>query len=340
MYRHFKRMTDDTGILQFSERETPLIDSGYTVDDNARAMIVAMGMERGERERLLNIYCRFLVSAQDQEGHWQNLKVHKEFLPVINSEDSIGRGVLAASLVAQCGISETERMAFSMLEKALPGALRISSPRAMAYVLLGMINLINRQGWYWLFSRAKDTAERLMEMYKASRSKEWLWFEDRLTYCNALLPHSLFGYYMLCGDSKASAVAGETLRFLTDSLLQKGYLNIVGNRGWWKRETNLPDYDQQPVDAASIVLACLQAFVATGEREYLEKAQLGFDWYWGNNINKIPLYNSNTQGCHDALVPDGVNLNQGAEAVISFLMAHQVLHRIKQGRPSSVIPAV
>lgn len=210
----------------------------------------------------------------------------------------------------------------------------------MAYVMLGMIQLIEVKGWHWLFLRTKKIAKNLIQLYEASSSREWQWFEDRLTYCNALLPHSLFAYYMLSGDEKACLVAGKTLKFLTDSLFQKGYLNIVGNRGWWRRETHLPLYDQQPVDAASIVLACLQAFLATGEGEYLQKAQQGFRWYWGENINKTPLFNAKTQGCHDALVPDGVNLNQGAEAVISFLMAHQVLTSIKREEQSSIIPAV
>ena len=98
--------------------------------------------------------------------------------------------------------------------------------------------------------------------------------------------------------------------------------------------------NQQPVDAASVVLACLQAYAVTAEREYIETAKLAYDWYWGKNINNVPLYNEKTEGCHDALVPNGVNLNQGAEAVISFLMAHQVLHDIEAKRDELLIPAV
>jgi len=333
-------MTDETGILQFSDIDEPLAESGYTVDDNARAMIVAMGMERGERERLLNIYSGFLVSAQNDLGRWQNLKIRKDFLPLINSDDSIGRGVLAASLASGCGVEKTEQRAVTMLEKALPDALTIRSPRAMAYILLGLINLIHRHDRYQLFTEARKISHRLIDLYEVSSGKDWSWFEDRLTYCNAILPHSLFAYSMICTDKRASEVAGSSLNFLTDSLLKEGYLNIVGNRGWWRKETGIPSYDQQPVDAASIVLACLQAFIATGEHEYLDKAQLGFKWYWGNNINGLPLFNSKTQGCHDALVPDGVNLNQGAEAVISFLMAHQVLDKVRQNIEEHIIPAV
>ena len=106
-------------------------------------------------------------------------------------------------------------------------------------------------------------------------------------------------------------------------------MNIVGNQGWWTRKSKIPPYDQQPVDAASVVLASLQAYIATGEKHHIAKAQIAYNWYLGENINNLPLYNEKTEGCHDALVPHGVNLNQGAEAVISFLMAHQVLESIK-----------
>ncbi|NLU11092.1 MAG: hypothetical protein GXW90_09220 [Tepidanaerobacter acetatoxydans] len=340
MYRHFKRMTDSTGIIQFSDISNPLIESGYTVDDNARALIVAIGMEELEREKLIKTFISFLQEAQMPDGTWQNLKVHDKYYTLINSEDSVGRGILAASFAADCDIPETKDTACKMLKKVLPKAIDTNSPRAMSYTLLGMVKLIDSLERISLLPYAKHIAYKLIKLYDANRCKDWHWFEDRLTYCNALLPHALFGFYVVSKDVKALKVAKITLNFLTDSLFKKGYLNIVGNQGWWIKKSQIPPYDQQPVDAASIALACLQAFVVTGEREYIEMAQLAYDWYWGKNLNNLPLYNEETQGCHDALVPHGVNLNQGAEAVISFLMAHQVLQNIKEKKQRILIPAV
>lgn len=340
MYRHFLNMTDSTGIIQFADKSKPKKESGYTVDDNARALLVAMDMETEEKERLINIYIRFLDEAQDSRGIWQNLKLDGKFLPVINSEDSMGRGILAASFALDCGISETEKMAKNMLKKALPRAFQFNSPRAVSYALLGVANLINCAGCIWLMPHAKRMAYKLINLYEMNRSPDWLWFEDKLTYCNAVIPHALFGFYRVSGDARALKVARDTLNFLTDSLFQKGYLNIVGNRGWWHKQSFIPPFDQQPVDAASVVLACLEAFTVTGESEYMYKAKTAYDWYWGKNINGIPLYNKDTQGCHDALVPDGVNLNQGAEAVVSFLMAHQIIKDVTEKKRQKLIPAV
>jgi len=333
-------MTDSTGIIQFSKIAEPDIQSGYTADDNARALIVALGMERQERMKLIHTYIHFLKEAQNPDGSWNNLKLNGRFVTSLNSEDSLGRSVLAASFAADCGLVEIEDNAIKMLNKALPKAVKVKSPRAEAYVLLGLLNLISNKQAFSLTPEAKRLADKLMTLYEKCRTPGWFWFEEKLTYCNALLPHSLFGYYILSHDSRASKIAKESLDFLTDSLFKKGYLNIVGNRGWWQKENEIPPFDQQPVDAASIVLACLQAYIATREHQYITKAKIAYDWYWGKNIHQIAVYNEETEGCHDAIVPDGLNLNQGAEAVISFLMAHQVLQEVKKNQQARLIPAV
>lgn len=336
-------MTNATGMLQFSDKSKPLTDSGYTIDDNARALIVALSMENMYRDKLSKIYAKFLSQTQAEDGTWYNLKVHDKFYPILNSDDSIGRGILAASFAINSGIKEVEDISSEILDKMLSKATRLESPRSMAYVLLGLVNLIDTNSYIdsdKLIKEAEFIVNRLVKLYKIECSKGWHWFEDRLTYCNAVLPHSLFGYYTITGDKQICEVAKDTLGFLTDSLFKKGYLNVVGNDGWWLKNKRMPLYDQQPVDAAATVLACLQAFVAVGDRRYLEKAKRAYEWYWGKNINGITLYNKETEGCHDALIPNGINLNQGAEAIISLLMAHQMLKNLEEERSIQIIPAV
>lgn len=343
MYQHFLRMTDSEGMLQFSDKSTPLVESGYTIDDNARALIVALDMESIYRDKLLKIYANFLKKAQAQDGTWYNLKVHDKFYPILNSDDSIGRGVLAASFAIDCKIKEVEDIASQILDKVLLKALELTSPRSMAYVLLGVSNLINVNKYTdsdMLLEKSKQIVQKLIKLYKNTCDKGWHWFEDKMTYCNAVLPHSLFAYYTITGDKKACEVAKDTLGFLADSLFKRGFLTIVGNDGWWSKNNEKPLYDQQPVDAASIVLACLQAYVAIGDRRYLEKAKKAYEWYWGDNINGIALYNKKTGGCHDALTTNGVNLNQGAEAIVSFLIAHHLISAVEKKRSMQLIPAV
>lgn len=126
-------------------------------------------------------------------------------------------------------------------------------------------------------------------------------------------------------------MAEDSLGFLSDQLFAGGYLNIVGNRGWYLRGGNIPFYDQQPVDACSVTLACLAAFEATGKKDYLSMAETARAWYWGKNINQVPLYNPETGGCYDGLIPDGININQGAEALVSLLLTEQAWQKAQKG---------
>jgi translation elongation factor P/translation initiation factor 5A/mannose-6-phosphate isomerase-like protein (cupin superfamily) len=147
---------------------------------------------------------------------------------------------------------------------------------------------------------------------------------------NGIIPQALFAYYSFSGNRNALSIARDSLAFLSDTLFDQGYLNIVGNRGWWQRGQEIPRYDQQPVDACSMVLALKEAYLTTGEKKYLELARLAREWYSGKNINKTSLYNQETGGCYDALTPEGVNYNQGAEAILSLLYSFQAIEDLEE----------
>ena len=280
-YRHLERMTDEGGMLQFSRLGAPDRDSGYTVDDNARALLVALNMQGEKRRKLAGAYIRFLDIAQGADGWWRNWKLNGRFVTTIDSDDSQGRAFLSCCAASLCELEDV-----------------------------------------------REFSNHLIGLYDKSRRRNWHWFEDDLTYCNGILPHALFAYYSFSQDRKALRVARDTLGFLTDALFARGYLNIVGNQGWWHRGAEIPCYDQQPVDACSTALACAQAFRATGDSQYQSLAELAYDWYQGNNINRIGLYDATTGGCYDALIPDGVNHNQGAESLLSLLLSQQMIGRM------------
>lgn len=326
-YRYLKKMTDRTGIIQFAVQDQPDKKSGYTVDDNARALLVALKMEDEKKEELAKTYISFLNNAFLPEGSWRNLKSGGKWLADLDSEDCQGRAFLACSIAAACDCKEISEPAFHMLEKALPAVSRLQFPRAKAYAVLGLINsipLFGRDGQQ-LADMARELCESLIYLYNRCKGKGWYWFEDTITYCNGIIPQALFAYYCYCSDRRAYLTARESFSFLCDQLFARGYLSIVGNRGWWQRGGEIPKFDQQPVDACSVVLACQEAYQATGDKTYRDLAQLAYQWYLGRNINKLPLYNKETGGCSDGLTPEGVNPNQGAEALLSWLYSSQVM---------------
>ncbi|MGB9792947.1 MAG: hypothetical protein ACPLTR_10295 [Thermacetogeniaceae bacterium] len=331
-YRHLRRMTDATGIIQFSKWDEPDVNSGYTVDDNARALLVALNIHGEEGEKYTRIYTNFLHSAQRPDGTWCNLMVNGTFTPEIDSEDSWGRAFLACIAAASSHFEDIRRLALEMAVKALPVVMNLKFPRPIAYTLIGLQKGKDIPELQEHHKAMRETAARysedLISLYNHNKSPGWYWFEDRITFCNGIMPQALFAYYSLTSDKKALMVAKESLSFLNDNLFAKGYLNIVGNRGWWLKGNFMPLYDQQPVDACSTALACLEAYAATGQKEYVDYARQAYSWYFGENINNTPLYNHKTGGCHDGLIPTGVNPNQGAEALISMLLTELALEKL------------
>jgi hypothetical protein len=95
----------------------------------------------------------------------------------------------------------------------------------------------------------------------------------------------------------------------------------IGSQGFFRRGGEKARFDQQPIEAAGAVSACLAAHHVTGDSRWRREAWSAFNWFLGNNDLQLPLYDSVTSGCRDGLHPDRANENQGAESTLSFLMA-------------------
>lgn len=67
-----------------------------------------------------------------------------------------------------------------------------------------------------------------------------------------------------------------------------------------------------------MVSACLAAFRATRDDQWLREAKRAFEWFLGRNDLGLPLYDSNSGGCSDGLHTDRVSENQGAESTLAF----------------------
>lgn len=324
-YKHFNNMTDEFAFLQFSKQDSPDPDSGYTLDDNARALLVTLFMGDSGYANAC-IFTQYLMQSLGKYGNWSNLYQNGQFHHSFDSEDSVGRAFLACSMAGICTWSDIVYCCNGMLQKVMPRLAKFTSPRGIAYSLIGLC-----KGSFPFLSEkyiddlVNNLAAKLLKMYDTKHSRNWKWFEDHLTYCNGIIPQALFAVYAYNGDKKCLKIAHESLGFLNDILFAKGYLNIIGNEGWYLRGGKVPLWDQQPVDAASIIFACWEAYQAIGLGEYLDLVHLGHQWYRGKNINGLSLYNLETGGCYDALTRQGVNLNQGAEALLSLLLSDLLL---------------
>ena len=62
-------------------------------------------------------------------------------------------------------------------------------------------------------------------------------------------------------------------------------------------------------------------------KDYYEKMIIAFNWFLGNNRLHQIIYNPCTGGCYDGLEETHVNLNQGAESTVSYLMARLTIEK-------------
>ena len=339
---HLVRMTDQTGILEHAVFVVPNYPEGYTTDDNARALIVAIlledygaGAPAGAAD-LASRYLAFLWLAFDPTTkRFRNcLSYERRWQEREGSEDSHGRALWGLGTVLGRSKNAGWRGAAGrMFELAVPAAIEFRSPRACAFALLGLQEYLDSfPGDRAALSASEALANRLLNSYRSYRSDDWKWFEDGLAYSNARLPQALIRAGMRAWNEEMVAAGLEALDWLVaiQRCEVKGHFVPIGSQGFYSITTEKARFDQQPVEACAVVSACLQAYRATGKGRWRKEAWSAFNWFLGDNDLQIALYDPTTGGCRDGLHPDRANENQGAESTLSFLMALLELRKLEE----------
>ncbi len=344
---HLFRMSGSLGVIQHSRYAEPDPATGYTTDDNARALMAALGLwvHLGD-PRLLELaarYVRFLALAQRPDGSFVNFFGPRgERLEEVGSEDSFGRALWGCgaalalaepvAVTAGAGAAGWVRAVEEVFRRAAPRAARLRSPRAQAFAILGLARAMEAgQPQARLLPVLDALASNLVTLYRRAARPGWHWFEEVMTYSNGVLPLGLFEAHRATGRREYLVAALESFGFLVETVLWQGRcLRVVGNRGWWGRSGQRAWFDEQPVDAAKVVLAAAGAWRATAAADYLRLAETAFTWFLGRNHHGLPLYDAATGGCRDGLTPEGVNLNQGAESLLAYLLSYLELASLAQ----------
>jgi len=329
---HLRRMTDNTGMLQHAKYTVPDRSHGYCVDDNARALIVAVTLQDlrpldSALGDLTAIYLSFLGNAfNSQTGRFRNfMSYDRRWLEETGSEDSHGRALWGLGIAIALGRDKgQEGFALDLFQRTLDAVEHFSSPRAIAFVIIGIHAYLSR---YSSDSRVKRMrkllADQLMAWFTNSTTEDWPWCEDILSYDNARLPQALLLSGQWLPDGEMVEMGLRALDWLkrvqTD---EKGrHFAAIGNHGWLTRDGEKARFDQQPIEAAAMVDACIEAFNCTRNEGWVAYAYHCLNWYQGENDLGVPLCDYATGGCRDGLEAQGVNENQGAESTLCWLMA-------------------
>lgn len=347
---HFKNLTTEFGMIQFSVINQPDINSGYTLDDNARALVAMCQHYQLTNDpndlEYINKYFEFIKFCLQPEGYFLNyVDVDKKFTKQ-NSEnlaDANGRAVWALGYLISIGNllpEELNQKAITTMHNALANVNAIHSTRAMAFIIKGIYYSNLRLNATENESKIKHFADKLVQMYKHEAKKDWQWFEGYLTYGNSILPEAMLCAYLATGEEIYKEIAKTSFDFLLSKIYRNKKIRVISNQGWLTQGEEL-NYEkvggEQPIDVSYTIMALSKFYDVFKEQDYLKKMNIGFSWFLGNNhLNQI-IYNPATGGCYDGLENTYVNLNQGAESTVSYLMArltmkeHLKKEQIKEG---------
>jgi glycosyltransferase involved in cell wall biosynthesis len=344
---HLFRLTDDFGIIQFAQLSSPDISSGYTVDDNARALIAACSYyeklgkvyksfsPEKRKSQLLKriwIYLNFIDFVLSEDGLFYNYvrpdrTIDREMNRKENLEDANGRAfwALAATAATASLPDSVKGKALSLLNKRMEYSHELESPRATAFYIKGLC----------LFSKTQKNfqeilvryCDRLQSLYRGVATPEWQWFEKYLTYSNAILPEALLLGSQRMGNSEYLETGLKTLDFLIGQTSLSGIYAPIGQDGWHHQAGERRYFDQQPEDASAMACALAGAYTITKKETYRKLMHEAFNWFLGDNSLKQVVYDRATGGCYDGLGESQINLNQGAESTTSYLLARLAIQQ-------------
>jgi glycosyltransferase involved in cell wall biosynthesis len=328
---HLRHLTDNTGILQHAIFTIPNYREGYTTDDNARALMVSVLLDELGNKAATELATRYLAfiwyAFNPETGRFRNfMDYQRNWLEESGSDDSHGRALWAlGTLLGRSNTPTLHNMAGRIFEQSLLAILQTTSPRAWAFALIGIHEYLERfAGDRRVTQVQEELAGRLFSLYKDNRVDGWNWFENKLTYCNAALSQAM----LLCGQSlsnpEMTEVGLESLGWLAElqhADTEGKHFVPIGSNGFYQRGGERARFDQQPVEAQSMISACLEAHRITGKKSWHIEARRGFEWFLGRNDLHLPVYDPTTGGCRDGLHPDRLNENQGAESTLAFLQS-------------------
>ena len=328
---HLLTLVDDVGIIQHANGVVANRSTGYCVDDVARLAVVALGLDPQLSDprygRMLSSALAFLQYAWDASptGMHNFMGYDRRWIDDAHHGDHIGRaawalGEVIGSIPTRPEASPSRRL----LEDMVPALTASTSTRQAAFTVLGLARLHPESMSEALEELLRLLAGRLCDLYAECRSDEWRWFEGVLSYDNARLPQALIAAGHRLGEPEWLRAGVEALDWYAAQCgIGSNSVRLVGNQ-WRLRVHPVPttdEGDEQPLEAASLVEALVEAMVSTGDHRYGEQAVHAFEWFLGRNRFGLAVYDFATGGCHDGLGSGGVNENEGAESTLAFLQA-------------------
>jgi len=334
-------MSDETGLIQHSQGAIPNpLEYGYSIDDVARGLVVlARTYPRFDDLGIHRVYMEYIKRAQKDNGFFHNFYERKNGKLGWRDEksyalqDCFGRVMWALAEFTGSEYPEIEkRDAEKIFLEHLEFVEDLEYNTSKAFTLLGLCDYALRTSDADVKRVAGNIAENLAEKFHENREDDegWMWFSDKMTYCNPKLPHPMISAGYVLKNREILNIGKSSLDFLISKSFDKiGIFHAIGNKGWYEKGREPAKYDQQTVEAGDMVETCVNAFKILGNKKYKKYAEKAFQWFTGRNILEKSMIDPVSGGIYDAITEDGINTNQGAESLLSYLLAATKLEEIE-----------
>ena len=284
--------------------------------------------------KLIRKYVNFILKCQRDNCLFLNyVDKDKKFTNQnneVNLEDSNGRAIWALGYTyylmeegIDLDITLLQNIKYTINQFNLK-IQHFKSPRALAFAIKGLYYFNLKIDDKNITDIINDAANKLVELYNFHSDKTWNWFEPYLTYANSVLPESLLYAWKATKDARFKVIAKKSFDFLISIIFTEDSIRVISNQSWLIKgfeEKTVQTGGEQPIDVAYTILALKEFKSIFPIEDYDDKMEIAFSWFLGNNQLKQIIYNPCTGGCHDGLEAQNVNLNQGSESTISYLLA-------------------
>lgn len=326
--RHLERLTDDTGIVQHARSNVADYKTGYSLDDNARALIVCVKAYQRFKDPkylpLIHRYMAYMVYMLNTDGSFKNyLNYWRNVTEDLASDDAFGRAVWALGFTIRFAPADSYfQLAMELFHNALHHLGKMRYARGYTNCIMGIYHYLQRFPDQEQYVKILDNlAESLCHKFQRHSHDEWRWFEPTLTYDNGLLPGALFLAHEITEKPEYLDIAIESMTFLEKKCFANHHLTLIGNGRWLRPVEDETAFAQQPIDAMAMIMMYRNAHKVLKDSRYKEKMRISFEWFFGNNDLGMPLYDEETNGCNDGLEEFCVSRNQGAESLIAYLLS-------------------
>lgn len=319
-------LLDDVALIERAAGPTPDPSSGHRVADAGAALALAVSLTHDRcAEQVARRCFEFLASMHLGGGRFR--ASDRAAGPIETATDSDGRAIEGiGTAAAQAAWPDLHDAARELFTETLE--FDGTHARDRAYGALGAAAVALGPD---PIPGAAEMVARLTAGIDGHLADEWPWPEPTVHPGDAVIAEALLAAADVADDRRLADHALRLLRWLAALETEPGHFSPVPVGGR-HRDGSTHSSIQKPISAAALSAAAARALRLTGDRGWERPVIDAAGWYAGANDLGLVVFDRDTYRSYDALGPDGVSLDEGAEAAVSFTMVLRELQRLRQRR--------